>query len=252
MRRRLRLAAALSLVALMVATAGCSAIFGGIDDDTLDASGEYDDLRGSDADVAIDVEGGEFRAVYDLNDTEDLSLYRPGLYADDPLDIEAVRYWYPNGTELTGSEIGVDQDRSSTDVSVPDGNGTLAFRGDAGAKTFTLPAYVSGSYEVSLPEAHRTDNFFFGDVNPGGYDREIVDDRELLTWENVDSTLSVRFFLERDVYLFAGLLGIAIVLGGGALGVTYLKVKRLREQREEMGLDIDLEDGDDGPPPGMR
>lgn len=251
MRRRLRLAAALALVSLMIATAGCSAIFGGIDDDTLDASGEYDDLRESDADVAIDVEGGEFRAVYDLNDTDELSLYRSGLYADDPLEIRAVRYWHPNGTELTGSEIDVNQDRSSTDVSVPDGNGTLAFSGEAGAKTFSLPAYVSGSYEVTLPRGQRTDNFFFGDVNPGGYDREIVNDRERITWDDLNSTISVRYFLNRDIYLFAGLVGLVAVLGGAALSVTYFKVKRLRERREEMGLDVELEDGDDGPPPGM-
>lgn len=252
MGRCLRLALAVGLVLLMTTMAGCSVIFGGIDDETLDAEGEYDDLRESDADVAIDVEGGEFRAVYDLNGTEELSLYRSGLYADDPLDIRAVRYWYPNGTELTGSEIDVDQDRSSTDVAVPDGNGTLAFSGDAGAKTFSLPAYVSGSYEVTLPRGQRTNNFFFGDVNPGGYDREIVDDRERLTWDELDSTISVRFFLDRDIYLFAGLVGVVTVLGGGALGVTYLKVKRLRERREEMGLDVDLDDDSDGPPPGMR
>ncbi|WP_265111275.1 DUF5803 family protein [Halosolutus halophilus] len=255
-----RFALAILAVALLVSIAGCSTIFGGISDEELDRDEEYDDLRDSDADVAIDVEGGgligdgEFRAVYDLNETDELSLYRSSFYRDEAFDIHSVRYWYPNGTVLTGSELDVDQGRSSTEVAVPDGNGTLAFSGDAGSKTFRLPAFVTGSYEVTLPEDHRTTNFLFGDVNPGGYERETVDgDRERLVWEEVDSTISIRFYHARDITLFAGLVGTVVLLGGVGIGYYYRKVKRLREQREELGLDVDVEDdSDDGPPPGLR
>ncbi|MFC4543724.1 DUF5803 family protein [Halosolutus amylolyticus] len=255
-----RLVLAILAVALLTMGAGCSAIFGGISDEELDREQEYDDLRDSDADVAIDIEGGsligdgEFRAVYDLNDTEELSLYRSTFYRDEALDIHSVRYWYPNGTELNGSELDVDQGRSSTDVVVPDGNGTLAFSGSAGGKTFRLPAYVTGSYEVTLPEDHRTSNFLFGDVNPGGFERETVDgNRERLVWDEVDSTISLRFYHARDITLFAGLVGTVVLLGGVGIGYYYRKVKRLREQRAEMGVDVDLDDDDDGgPPPGLR
>ena len=260
MNRRLVLASV--AVALLIGLAGCSMIFGGISDEELDREQEYDDLRESvhdDTDVAVDVEGGgiisngEFRAVYDLNETEELSLYRSNIYRDEALDIHSVRYWYPNGTEVTGSELHVDQSRSSTEVRVPDGNGTLAFSGDAGSRTFQLPAYVHGSYELTLPEDHRTSNLLFGDVNPGGYDREIVDDRERLTWGNVDSTISLRYYQTRDIPLFAGLVGVTTLLGGAGIAYYYRQVKRLREQREEMGLDVDIEDDDDrGPPPGLR
>ncbi|AXR81386.1 DUF5803 family protein [Natrarchaeobaculum sulfurireducens] len=258
MNRRLVLASI--AVVLLIGLAGCSMIFGGISDDELDRDQEYDDLRETDEDVVIDIEGsgiisnGEFRAVYDLNETDELSLYRSNIYRDEALDIHSVRYWYPNGTEVTGSDLDVDQSRSSTEVRVPDGNGTLAFTGNAGSRTFQLPAYTHGSYEVTLPDEHRTSNFLFGNVNPGGYDREVVDDRERLTWENVDSTVSLRYYQTRDIPVFVGLVGIVSVLGGAGIAYYYRQVKRLREQREEMGLDVDLEDNDSdrGPPPGLK
>ncbi|MWV39409.1 DUF5803 family protein [Natrialba sp. INN-245] len=253
-----RLVLAVVAVGFLVSLAGCSMIFGGISDEELDRDQEYDDLRDREADVAVDIEGGgiigsgEFRAVYDLNETEELSMHRSNIYRDEALDIHSVRYWYPNGTELTGSELEVDQSRSSTEVRVPDGNGTLAVSGDAGSRTFQLPAYVDGSYDVTIPEGYRTSNLLFGDVNPGGYERDIVDDQERLTWDNVDSTVSIRFYRTQDIPLFAGLVAVAVLLGGAGIGYYYRQVKRLEEQREELGLDIDIEDDDDGPPPGLR
>ncbi|ELY47712.1 DUF5803 family protein [Natronorubrum bangense] len=254
-----RLVFAVLAVGLLVGLAGCTALFSGISDEELDREQEYDDLREGDADVTIDIEGGslisnsEFRAVYDLNDTEELSLYRSNIYSDRALDIHSVRYWHPNGTEMTGSELDIEQSDTSTDVRVPDGNGTLAFSGDAGRKTFTLPAYMHGSYEVTIPDSHRTSNFLFGSVSPSGYDREIVDDQERLTWEDVDSTVSLRYYLARDIPLFIGLVTTVALIGGVGIAYYYRQVKRLREQREELGLDVELDDdSDDGPPPGMR
>ncbi|SDQ46938.1 DUF5803 family protein [Natronobacterium texcoconense] len=257
MNRRLVLASI--AVVLLIGLAGCTTLFGGISDEELDREADYSDLQESDADVAIEIENGglissgEFRAVYDLNETEELSLYRSSFYRDEPLDVHSVRYWHPNGTEMTGSELEVDQSRSSTEIRVPDGNGTLAFSGGAGTRTFQLPAYVSGSYDVTLPEGYRTSNFLFGDVNPGGYDREIVDDQERLTWGEVDSTISLRYYLTRDITLFTGLIVVVLVLGGAGIAYYYYQVQRLQEQREELGLDVEMEDdSDDGPPPGLR
>ncbi len=257
MNRRLVLATI--VVVALIGLAGCSMIFGGISEEELDREQEYDDLRERNATAAIDIEGGsiigdsEFRAVYDLNETDELSMYRSSLYREEALDIHSVRYWYPNGTELNGSELDIDQGRSSTEVRVPDGNGTLAYSGSAGSRTFQLPAFVHGSYELTTPEGSRTTNFLFGNVNPGGYDREVVDDRERLDWEELDSTLSVRYYQTRDIPLFVGLVGVVTVLGGAGIAYYYRQVKRLREQREELGLDVDIDDDDsDPPPPGLK
>lgn len=256
MNRRLILASI--AVALLIGLAGCAAIFGGISDEELDREQDYEDLKDREADVAVDIgesgiiTDGQFRAVYDLNGTEELTLYRSTFYTDHALDIHSVRYWYPNGTEVTGSDLYVDQGRSSTEVRVPDGNGTLAFTASAGSHTFQLPAYVDGSYEVTTPPGYRTSNFLFGNVNPGGYERELVDDQERLTWDHVDSTISLRYYNERNIPLFLGLVGIVLLVGGAGIGYYYREVNRLQEQREEMGLDVDIDDDDDrGPPPGF-
>lgn len=257
MNRRLVLASV--AVVLLVGLAGCSAFGGGISDDELDRNQSYDDLRDSDSDVMIDIEGGnlisngEFRAVYDLNDTDELSLYRSSFYQEEPLDIHSVRYWYPNGTEVTGSELEIDQGQSSTNVQVPDGNGTIALSGQAGSNTFQLPAYVSGSYEVTVPEGHRTSNFLLGNARPGGYDREVIDDRERLTWDELDSTISLRYYQTGYIPLFLGLVGLVVVIGSIGIAYYYRQVKQLQQEREELGLDVELEDDDnDGPPPGLR
>ena len=48
--------------------------------------------------------------------------------------------------------------------------------------------------------------------------------------------------------MLVGLLGVAV-----AGGVYYRReIRKLQEQREEMGLNVDVDQGDDeGPPPGM-
>ena len=258
-----RLVLATAAVAVLLITAGCmSMIFGGISDETLDEEQDYEDLRHADNDANVTIEvgsgslisSGEFRAVYNLSDTEELSLYRSTFYRENALDIRAVRYWYPNGTELTGSELDIDQSRSSTEVRVPDGNGTLAFTGDASQRTFYLPAYVSDSYEVILPEGYRTTNYLFGAVSPSGYDRTTVDDQEHLHWERLDSSLSIRFYNSRDVPIFAGIVLLVVTVGGAGVAYYYRQVKSLEEKRQSMGpddVDTDIDDDSKGPPPGM-
>ena len=252
MNRRLVLATV--AVAALLMGAGCAAFSGGISDEQLDREQNYSDVRGGNADVTIALEdgdllgGGEYRAVYDLSGTEELSLSQSTLYSEEPLDIRSVRYWYPNGTEVNGSDLEIEQGGSATTVSVPDENGTLAFSGDAGRKTFRQPAYVTGSYEVRLPENHRTSNFLFGQVSPNGYEREVVDGQVRLSWDEIeaDRSLSLRYYLARDIQLFLGLISVVGLLGAIGIGYYYRQVKRLREQREEFGLEPE-DDSDDGP-----
>lgn len=252
-----RLLLAVLAVALLAGLAGCSTFFGGISDEELDREAEYDDLRERNATVAIDIEAGgivqdgEFRAVYTLNGTEEIELYRTELYREQAMDVHSVRFWYPNGTMVMGSELDVDQGRSRTTIGLPADNGTLAFSGSSGRKSFSLPNFVAGSYNVTLPEGYRSSSFLLGSVSPSGYERTIYDDREALTWEELDRDLSLRYYHSRDVPLFYGVVSLTAVVGGGAIAWTYRRLKQLQRTRSELGIESDDGSDDQRPPPGL-
>ena len=81
----------------------------------------------------------------------------------------------------------------------------------------------------------------------------MVDDRVHLTWEELDtSVLVVRWYLDRDLWLFGGMAAIAILVGLVGAAYYYRQVQQAKKRRQSEGLDVDVGD-DDGrdPPPGM-
>jgi len=113
---------------------------------------------------------------------------------------------------------------------------------------------VEGSYELVLPADRRVDFFLFGNVAPAATEREQVDGRTVLRWEEVTGrTLVVQYYLQRDLFVFGAVAAAGLVVGVG--GVLYYRrlIERLRRQREELGLDVDTGDDEfgDDPPPGM-
>ncbi|MEF8908480.1 MAG: DUF5803 family protein, partial [Haloarculaceae archaeon] len=64
----------------------------------------------------------------------------------------------------------------------------------------------------------------------------------------------VRYYLQRDLWIFGGIAVVSVTLGIGGLVYYLRQIRQLEEKREELGLDVDYEDDptDDGPPPGMR
>lgn len=270
MNRRLLLASA--AVVLLAVTSGCLGLFGSNDvpADRLDSQPPVEGGYAWDANATAHIEileSTKFTAVYELNQSE-IELYRrDGVGGRNPLSVEAVRYRYPNGTVINGSEIrarggAVQQSRDETTVALPNdapqnGGGKLAFTSDGSPKRFSLPTYVQGSYEIVLPPDRSINAPIIGQANPSGYERLTTDDgRSLLRWQNVENaeTVSVQFFLERDLYVFGGVFALFALIGVGGLLYYRRKIEALREQREEMGLNVDTEgdEFDDGPPPGMR
>jgi hypothetical protein len=249
--------AALAVVAL-AATAGCTGLFGGgISEKQLakEPPEAYD--WNTSTDVSITVRSASHQAVYDLNNTTELKLFTRGFSGNEPLSFKALHYRYPNGTVVQGSESAVEVGKQGSKrvVTVPNGSGMVAYTSGGGGKTFGMPSYVDGSYELVLPSNHRVSSFLFGQVSPGGYDTEVDDQGRLhLTWEDVSSDVYVRYYLTRDVLIFRGLVLIAVLVGGGGMLYYYREIRKLEEQREELGLDVDTDDDDigDGPPPGMR
>jgi len=246
-------------VGLLFLTAGCTGFFAeDVSEDDLDEDppgGEYD--WNTTRDVTVVIEDQEYTAVYDLNGTTELNLFSRGFTSNSPLSFRALRYQYPNGTVVSGSSDAVTVERSGStrDVTVPNGSGKVAFTSGAGGKRFGTPAYLEGSYEVVLPPDTRTRSLLFGDVAPGGYETSVDDQNRLhIVWDDVSSAVLVRYYLQRDVLIFRGLLAVVGVVGGVGLVYLYRQVRRLKKRREELGLDVDTDDdlGGGGPPPGMR
>ena len=255
-----RLLAAFALCAL-VFSSGCLSFFGSnsVPPEQLDAAPPQEYAWDADVDAHITVtENAKFQAVYRVNETT-MTLYRrDGFGGRTAIPVSAVRYRYPNGTVITGSQFdehggNIERTRQRVTVTMPsDGStgGKLAFTSESTPKRFSLPTFVDGSYEVVLPPNRRVEMPVFGSVSPGGYERSVdAQGRTHLRWPDVTArAVVVQFYLQRDLYVFGGLA--AVLLGAGVVGSLYYRrrIAALRRRREEYGLDVDDDDFGGGPP----
>ncbi|WP_248897699.1 DUF5803 family protein [Haloplanus halobius] len=262
MRRR-HLLTVLGLAALIL-SAGCAGLLGGqsISDEQLDEEppSPYTWDNSVDAHITI-TENARFQAVYRL-DSDSIELFRrDGFGGRNAISVSAVRYRYPNGTVITGTELvarggTVDRSRERVLVSLPDdaaGDGRLAVTSSSTPKRFSLPTFVNGSYAVVLPPNRRIEVFPFGKVTPSGYEVESAGDQRIIRWDNVEAdAISVQFYLQRDLYIFGAAAAVLTVVGIGGVAYYRRRIEALRKQREELGLDVETDDEfDDEPPPGM-
>lgn len=254
MRRRQLLALG-ALVAVAV-LAGC---FGpaGIDDEELNADAEYD-WNGS-ATVTVTLSRSSYATVVNVTNASTVPVWqRDVIEGDRPVRLSALRFRYPNGTVVSpaGSGLSATVESDRTEIELPNRRGKVAYTAERAGKQFSTPAFIEGSYEVVLPPDSRIGIPLLSQAGPGGWETRIEDGRMVVRWDGIeDGTVSVRYYLQRDIWLFSGLVVLALSIGtGGAL--YYLRqIRRLESEREEVGLDVDYEDDDfrdDGPPPGMR
>ncbi len=244
---------ALLALAALAALAGCAGFGGGLDEERLARNASYD--WNTTADVTVTVAGEEYQAVYEVeNGTPVEAFRRETLGGRSPVEVAAVQFRYPNGTVVGASAIDVEQADSRVVIRPPAGEGKLAYSAPADAGRFSLPVTVAGSHEVVLPPGRRVGNPVFGDVNPGGFDPSTDDrDRVHLRWSSLEEgSITVRSYLQRDLYLFAGLLGLLLVVSLGGVVYYRIQIRRLERQREEAGLDVDLERDDDSGGPPLR
>lgn len=252
---------ATALIGLLAVSAGCAGLFGSeVPDSALDKEPpEPYDWNTSTTGTIHVVDGGDrYQAVFDLSDanTTKLVLYERGLASDRPEWVRSVRYRYPNGTVVNGTDpaIEVKLKGSRRVVKVPDSEGKLAFTGPSDIKQFGIRTPVKGTYEVVLPPGRRVGSFLFGRVSPGGYSTTVDGENRLhVTWDReIGNPIYMRYYLIRDLWLFRG--GVALLALVGAGGALYYlrKIRGLKRRREEVGLDVDTDDEfDQDPPPGM-
>lgn len=270
-----RLLAALALVLLLGLT-GCTTIFGPdpADPEALSADADYDFETDRDGYVVIDRE--QYTAVYNVSakvtgGNGTMSFHRTDrLTIERPLELRSLQFRHPNGTvdryvdgNVTrtypdGSSesvetLGVETTRQRTIVDIPADEGKIGFTTPKNGKQIAIQPPVHGSYEVALPPDTDAQLPLLSQVRPANNDRREVGDRVHLLWDDVDtSILLVRWYLDRDLWLFGGLAGVLLL--GGIVGAVYyyLQIQHARVRREEYGLDTDHDGNDrEGPPPGM-
>lgn len=284
----MRKALALLLLAALTASAGCSSFLGPgpVDEEALadGANYEWSESRSG----YLELNEDNYTSVYrvgnrttgDLEDDDPtIELYtRDMLGTDQPLEISAVQFRYPNGTVLAFESTGdganlvkrtgngtedvpdgllyVNKTRKRTVVHLPVNNtGQVAYTTSKTGKEVSTPTFVRGNYEMVLPERAEISVPLLAQVRPSRSGAERIDGQIHVYWDNVESpSLSVRYYLQRDLLLFAALVGGMAITG--VVGTIYYakQIRKTRRKREEVGLDVDTGDDDEGsgPPPGMR
>ncbi len=269
-----RLLAAIAL-AVFLGLAGCTTIIGSDvgDPEALSEEAEYEYDTGNDAYIVID--RNSYTAVYNVSakvtgEEGTIQLWRTNrLTVEQPLELSALQFRhtngttvkyvdgeavreYENGTQEPTDSLAVDSTRRRTIVELPAEEGQLAFTTPKTGKRVAIYAPVHGSYEVALPTNTDAAIPLLSQVRPSNDDRREVGDRVHLQWESVEtSVLVIRWYLDRDLWLFGGLTVIAGIVGVVGAVYYYRQIKRAEKRREEEGFDVEYED-DDGPPPGMR
>ena len=253
-----RFALAVAAIALLAVSAGCLgyATGGGeVTNETLDAEPprEYD--FDTDRDAAFELStDARYTVVYSIGDREELRLFEQTPYAgDQPMEFEALRYQYPDGDVINGSEFRarggeIEQTTDETWIRFADdmAGGKLAFSGAGSPRRFTMRAYVEGSYAVTLPPEFSTGVPIVGHVSPRDHEVETVGDRDRIVWEEVTGgSVVVQSYREGDLVVFGVILVVAAI--AAVAGTLYFRrqLEALRDQRRDLGLSVN-EDDDDG------
>jgi hypothetical protein len=259
-RRHLALLSVLVLVGL----AGCTGLFGAeeVDPDQLNENASYE--WDTEANATIHIEKSSYSAIYTLRNNETFTVYtRDELGREENVPIRALRFRYPNGTVVSpaNSSLAANRTGQQTTIRLPgDGTGQVAYTAPRNGKSFANPTYLNGqTYAVTLPPGARVGIPLLSNVRPGGYDTTVDDstNRMTVTWEEPVSAemLRLRYYLERDLFIFGGLALIAVVVGTAGTVYYWRQLQEVRRRREEAGIDIEMEEDDDprdrGPPPGQ-
>lgn len=248
-----RVLAALALLGVL-ALAGC---LGPSEIPEEDLTGEASYDWDTNATTSFNLSRSSYTAVVEVTNTTELPVWRRDeLGSDSPVPLEALKFQYENGTVVNASQANLSASRTQdeTVLTLPAENGTVAYSASRSGKRFSSPAFVEGSYELTMPPSARIGVPLLSQASPGGYTTTVEGDRMTVRWDEVTGgAVTVRYYLQRDLLLFTGLFALVAIAGvGGA--VYYLReIRTLEERRKEMG-DVEYDDDDPrdrGPPPGM-
>jgi hypothetical protein len=247
---------AFGLVAVLVALAGCSSVFGPSQPDPAELNASADYGWDANATTSINVSRSSYQMVVTVENRTELEIHqRSDIGTEEPVQVSALRFRYPNGTVVNASAMTVENSREKTTITLPNRSGQVAFTAPRHGKRFSTPVFVEGSHAVTMPPQARIGVPLLSQAVPNGYTTSVSGDRMTVYWENVErGPVITRYYLQRDLYLFGGLFGLLVVAGGAGALYYVRQIRELEEQREEIGLDVETDEDDlDGrdPPPGM-
>lgn len=250
---------ALTALVVLVFLAGCSALGGNsIDEDDLLENQTYQWDSNATATYNLSVSSDAYAAVVSVGNQSELTVYRSTPFrGDQSIGIESLQFQFQNGTVVNATHANLTADRGSeeTTLELPARNGTVAWTSGRDGKRWSTPAFVEGSYRVDLPESARVGIPFLSQTSPNADRSTVEDDQMTLYWDEIDSSISVRYYLVLDLYIFGSIALIAALFGVGGTVYYLREIRAAREKREDIGLDMEYDSddaGDDGPPPGMR
>ena len=254
MNRR-HLLAVLGLIAL-AALAGCGFGPSEVPEDQLNENVTFD--WETNANATFSVSRSSYTAVIEVTNQSSIEVFRrDALGTEAPVRPNALQFRFRNGSivNATHANLSVSLQSDAAVISLPARNGTVGYAAPRSGKQFSTPTFVEGSHELVLPPGARIGTPLLSQASPGGWETRVSDNRMTVRWDDIDSgSLSVRYYLQRDLLLFSGLLIIVVSLGIGGTLYYLRQIRQLEAEREEIGLDVEEDDdlGDRGPPPGMR
>jgi hypothetical protein len=251
-RRALAIAGLVALVFL----SGCSTFSGGGQDDLLNNQ-TYQWETNSTATYNLSVASDEYTAVVAIENQTTLSVYRSTAFrGDQSLSVESLQFRFENGTVVnaTHTNLTASEKSDKTKLGLPARNGTVAWTSPRDGKQWSTPVFVEGRHKVILPESTRVGIPFLSQTSPNTDRSTLEDDQMTLLWEDPSDSISVRYYLVRDLYIFGSIAVVVILIGLGGTLYYLRQIRAARQKREDVGLEMDYDDdvGDDGPPPGMR
>jgi len=258
-RRTLALAAVLVLVGL----AGCTGLFGPeeVASEQLNENASYDWDTETNASITLDRRS--YQAVYAMPNNSSFTIYnRDELGREEGVPVSALRFRYDNGTVIQPENTSLTAERTgrSTVIQLPNNSsGQVAYTAPRQGKSFAIPTHLGeDTYSIALPASRRVGIPLLSQVAPSGYETPVNEsnDRMTVAWnEPVEAqALRVRFYLQRDLFIFGGLATVAIIVGTVGTVYYWRQLQEIRRRRKEAGIDLEEEEyeDDDGPPPGMR